>query len=183
MDISINEREAWGQLKEPRKHTAAIGARMIDNRRRMFDVVGDRITKVGDEKVLKKLGKWLFGNKGRKLIAGHTRYSWGLEDANSWSDRFEIGNDIEVELVVRCAGEYCYVAAYADVVPPAEIGLMPLEETDGKGPRWAIDLDGCVATSFPRIFAKTKGRAMEMLVHYIENELMGRDDIRDEEES
>lgn len=180
-DISCNEKEAWGQLKDPRSHTAAVGARIVDNRIRDFQIFGDRITVVGQKGVAEKVEKWLFSSKMLKAIKKNTHFVYGYGDEPCiWTDRFDIGGNIEVELVVRCAGEYCYVAAYADLVPPVEIGLMPLEDVDGKGPRWAIDLNGYVIPSFPRIFAKTKGRAMEMLVNYIDNELRDKDDIVDD---
>lgn len=178
-DISVNEAEAWGRLKDPRSHSAAFGARLVDNKRREFAAFGDRMTEVGDDRIVGKVKKWLFGKKMQKKIKENTHFVYGA-DACTWTDRFDIGGHIEVRVVVVCAGEYCNVAAYADLVPPVEIGLMPLEEVDGEGPRWAIDLNGYVIPSFPRIFAKTKGRAMEMLVNYIDNELRDRDDIRDE---
>lgn len=178
-DVSINEAEAWGRLKDPRSHSAAFGARLVDNKRREFAAFGDRMTEVGDSRIVTKVRKWILGKKMQKEIRENTHFVYGA-DACTWTDRFDIGGNIEVRVVVVCAGEYCNVAAYADLVPPVEIGLMPLEEVDGEGPRWAIDLNGYVIPSFPRIFAKTKGRAMEMLVNYIDNELRDRDDIRDE---
>lgn len=178
-DVSVNEAEAWGRLKDPRSHSAAFGARLVDNKRREFAAFGDRMTEVGDDRIVGKVKKWLFGKKMQKKIKENTHFVYGA-DACTWTDRFDIGGNVEVRVVVVCAGEYCNVAAYADLVPPVKIGLMPLEEVDGGGPRWAIELNGYVVPSYPRIFAKTKGRAMEMLVDYLDNELRDKDDIRDE---
>ena len=181
-DISCNEKEAWGQLKDPRSHTAAVGARIVDNRSRDFQIFGDRITVVGQNGVAEKVRKWLFSGKMLKAIKKNTHFVYGYGDEPCiWTDRFDIGGNIEVELVVRCAGEYCYVAAYADVVAPMVIDLMPLATPDGEKPRWAIDIDGHVIPALPSVFAKTKGRAMEALFNYLVNELDGRDDIVDQE--
>lgn len=120
--ISINESENWGNLVNPRQHIAAVGARLADNRSRDFGVFGDRITVVGQEDVAEKLHKWLFGRKTLKAIAKMTRYVWdGDADENEWYP-ISLGKKYEVRLHVRCCGEYCHVAAYADKVKEMEHG-------------------------------------------------------------
>ena len=42
--ISFNENENWGGLENASLHTAAVGARIADSRRREFGVFADRIT-------------------------------------------------------------------------------------------------------------------------------------------
>lgn len=115
-DISINEHENWGMLQGPRNHVAAVGARMIDNRRRDFDIPGNRITVVGREDVAKKLQRWLFSKETLKTIAKITRYVWGGDADEKELYPISLGNKYVVRLHVRCCGEYCYIAAYADAV-------------------------------------------------------------------
>lgn len=114
--ISIQEEANWGNLQEPRKHLAAIGARMIDNRRRNFDILWDRVTVVGRLDVAEKLKKWLFARKTLKEIAKNTRYVWGGNADEKELYPISLGKKYVVRLHVRCAGQYCYVAAYADAV-------------------------------------------------------------------
>lgn len=122
--ISINERENWGMLQGPRNHVAAVGARMIDNRRRNFDIPGDRITVVGREDVAKKLHRWLFSKKTLKMIAKNSSFVWGGGAFNVDLPTVPLCKGFEAYVHVRCCGEYCYVAAYADDANK--------EKTDGK---------------------------------------------------
>jgi len=120
--ISINECENWGMLQAPRNHVAAVGARMADNLRREFGVFGDRITVVGREDVAKKLQRWLFSKKMLKAIANASRFVWS-GDAVERDLELPLNKDYKVNIHIRCAGEYCYVAAYADAIQ---------EKIDGK---------------------------------------------------
>lgn len=172
--VSINEHEKWGLLKDPDSHTAAFGVRLIDNRRRQFGYFSDRATEIGDPAVLSKVKKWLCSNKIQKKIKDNTHFVWDA-DACEWRDVFNIGGNIEVELVVRCAGEYCHVAAYADSVPPLRIDLTPMGSGDDT--KWVMEIDGFVYPECPKISAKTKNKARSMLVDYLLNELSGKDDI------
>lgn len=115
--ISINEKECWGRLVDPDKHLAAVGARIIDNRRRAFEFCGDRMTEVGDERAVKILRKWAYGNPMLNMIRKNTRFSFGYpRDENSWGIECMIGRkkDIHAVLKVICSGEYVYLQAYAD---------------------------------------------------------------------
>lgn len=121
--ISINEHENWGMLQGPKNHVAAVGARMADNRRREFGVFGDRITVVGREDVAKKLQRWLFSKKTLKMIAKNSSFVWGDGAFNVDLPTVPLCKGFEVYVHVRCCGEYCYVAAYADAIQ---------EKVDGK---------------------------------------------------
>lgn len=116
--LAINVNENWGGLESPGNHTAAIGARMIDNRMRDLQVLPDRCTVIGDRDTVVALQKWLFSNKTMKSIKRNTSFSWGLDDMNCWTTKEVIGRNknIHVALRARCSGEYCYVAAYADII-------------------------------------------------------------------
>lgn len=113
-DVSINEVENWGGLKSPRDHVAAVGARIIDNRSRNLDVVYNRVTVVGRKDAADRLCNWLFSRKTLKHIAKNTRFVWGLDASTFEEHDIKLGKKFVVSLYVRCAGEYCYVAAYAD---------------------------------------------------------------------
>ena len=74
--ISFNENENWGGLENASLHTAAVGARIADNRRREFGVFQDRITVVGEKKVAMMLQKWALGRRTLHAIKKHTRFSF-----------------------------------------------------------------------------------------------------------
>lgn len=116
--VSINAAENWGRLVNPAEHDAAAGYRLCDNRMRELTFFGNRMTVVGDEKLAKVLQRHIL-RSALRAIKKNTHYAWGVSDANEWHATYMIGGkkNIEVKLDVRCAGEYCHVAAYADVVP------------------------------------------------------------------
>lgn len=120
--LRINMAENWGGLVNPEQHVATVGARLADNRSRDFGVFGDRITVVGRENVAKKLHRWLLSKKTLKAIAKASCFVWGGDAVERDLD-LPLNKDYKVHLHIRCAGEYCYVAAYADASQ---------EKTDGK---------------------------------------------------
>ena len=173
-DISMNEKEAWGGLKDPRGHKAAVGIRMADNRRREFGVFPDRITSVGDGKTERAVRRWLLSRGTMKKIRENTRFSPGLEPS-TWSMAKEIRKGLIVRLEVRCAGEYCNVAAYADDLPAKKLDLVDV--TDEFGAKcWKVAVEGR-SGAFPMVYAKDKFQAWEVLLDYIANELDGKDYI------
>ena len=119
--VDINRSENWGCLENPDNHVAAFGARFADSRSREFGIFGDRMTLIGEEKVAHRLERLILSNKVIKDIKKNTRFSYyggdkpPYDDANSWSATYKMGKSFEVSLDVRCAGEYVYVRAYADV--------------------------------------------------------------------
>lgn len=111
--LKINMAENWGGLVNPEQHAAAVGARLADNRSRDFGVFGDRITVVGREDVAKKLHRWLFSKKTLKAIAKASCFVWSGDAVERDLD-LPLNKDYKAHIYIRCAGEYCYVAAYAD---------------------------------------------------------------------
>lgn len=133
--ISINEKERWGGLVDPEKHVAAVGARIIDNRRRAFEFCGDRMTEVGDEKVVALLRKWAYGKLMMNRIRKNTRFDYDLSGVNTWEMTDVIGRkkDIVAYLKVRCAGEYVYLQAYADYYTESGHGENDKKEECSEG--------------------------------------------------
>lgn len=119
--MKINIEYNWGGLVNPEQHVAAVGARLADNRSRDFGVFGNRITVVGRDNVAKKLYRWLFSKKTLKAIAKASRFVWG-GDAVEQDLELSLNKDYTVHIHLRCVGEYCYVAAYADALQEKEYG-------------------------------------------------------------
>ena len=113
--VCINGASLWGGIVDPEKHIACVGARLVDNRQREFQMFGDRVTKIGDASVVDKLFKWAFSGKTIKEIAKNTTYTWGLGNVK-WSKKMCSGGYL-FSLSAKCSGEYCYVCAYADKTP------------------------------------------------------------------
>ena len=184
--VSINEKEAWGGLKNASVHTAAVGARIADNRSRDFGIFGDRITIVGEKKTAEMLRKWVFGTRIQRAIKKNTHFSYyGIgKDANSWSASAHL-KGVMLSLNVLCCGEYVQMQAYADRIA-GPIDVVPLVD-ENNVLCWEIVMQRKVAGdgvinenvfgNWPRIYAETKDSAMEMLLDYISNELDGRADI------
>lgn len=114
--ISINETDNWGRLVNPREHVAAVGARMCDNRSRDFGIFGNRITAIGRQDVAERLQKWLFSKKTLKGIAKASHFVWGGDAFETDIKGLALGKKYTVDIHIRCCGEYCYIAAYADKV-------------------------------------------------------------------
>ena len=113
--VSINERENFGMLQSPRTHDAAVGIRIADNRSRDFGIFSDRITVIGEEKLAMRLRMWLLRDRTLKLIKKNVPFVFD-GNGEEWSYDTSLGKDVDVKLNVICRGEYCYVAAYADLV-------------------------------------------------------------------
>lgn len=115
--VEINRQENWGCLESPDVHLAAVGARLADNRSREFGVYGNRMTAIGDRKVAAMLNKWLVSRKTLNAVRKNTRFVYGLDECVFEMDAL-IGRrgDIKVHMKAMCRGEYCYLAAYADMV-------------------------------------------------------------------
>ena len=175
--ISFNEKENWGGLENASLHTAAVGARIADSRRREFGVFADRITVVGEKKVAMMLQKWALGRRTLNAIKKHTRFSFygPGHDENTWMSG-ETKNGVIISLTVRCCGEYVYLKAYADKVD-GPIDLLPAKDENGEV-CWEIVMNGnVVGADWPKIHADSKDSAMSLLLDYIGNELEGRDDL------
>lgn len=111
---SINENENWGNLVEPRRHAAAVGARLADNPRRDFAIFGNRITVVGQDAAAKRLLRLLFSRRTLRLIARSSRFMPGCEASEASISGLALGKKYKVDIHVCCRGEYCHVQAYAD---------------------------------------------------------------------
>lgn len=173
-EVSMNEKEAWGGLKSPRDHKAAVGIRMADNCQREFGVFPDRITSVGDGKTERAVRRWILSRGTMKRIRENTKFSPGIEPS-TWSMADEIRKGLFVRLEVRCAGEYCNVAAYADDLPEKRLDLV--DYTDFIGDRcWRVVVEGRNG-AFPKVYAKDKLQAWNVFLDYIANELDGKDHI------
>jgi hypothetical protein len=175
--ISYNEKENWGGLEDAHMHTAAVGARIADNRSREFGVFPDRITVVGDKKVAAMLQKWALGKRTLQAVKKHTRFSFYGQghDENTWMSG-GTKNGVIISLIVRCCGEYVYLKAYADKVD-GPIDLLPSKDENGES-CWEIVMNGnVVGPDWPKIHADSKDSAMSLLLDYIGNELEGKGDL------
>lgn len=112
--VDINRREDWGHLENPDDHLAAFGVRLADNRSRDFGVYGDRMTLIGEKKVAIRLNKFVVSRKVLNLVKKNTHFTWAGADGAFETDLM-MGKLIKVHLKAVCAGEYCRIAAYADV--------------------------------------------------------------------
>ena len=112
--VDINRREDWGHLENPDDHLAAFGVRLADNRSRDFGVYGDRMTLIGDKKIGTRLNKFVVSRKVLNLVKKNTHFTWAGADGAFETDLM-MGKRIKVHLKAVCAGEYCRIAAYADV--------------------------------------------------------------------
>ena len=119
--IEINRQENWGCLESPDAHLAAVGARLADNRSRDFGVYGNRMTVIGKRKVATLLNEWLVSRKTLNDVKRNTHFVYGADGCVFEMDAL-IGRrgDIKVHMKAICRGEYCHLAAYADMV---EYGL------------------------------------------------------------
>ena len=111
---SVNEKENWGNLVEPRRHAAAVGARLADNPRRDFAIFGNRITVVGQDDAAKRLLRLLFSRRTLRLIVRSSRFMPGCEASDASISGLELGKRYKVDIHVCGRGEYCHVQAYAD---------------------------------------------------------------------
>lgn len=180
--ISVNEKEAWGMLRYEIYFDACVGARFADNRSRDFGIFGDRITMIGEDRIVAALKKWLFGKKTIKAIKRNTSFARGCDDRNCWATSDTIackGGDIQVTLSVTCQGEYTHVAAYASKIPDGRVwvDLVHLKNDDGEY-GFRIHISDRVG-DFPVIWAKNKRDATNVLLDYIANELDGKEDMRE----
>lgn len=179
--ISVNEKEAWGMLLYDNDFDACIGARFADNRRREFGIFGDRITMVGEDRVVSALKKWLFGKKTINAIKRNTSFAYGINDRNCWATSETIackGYEIQVTLSVKCQGEYAYVSAYASKIPDSRVWVDLVHQKNDAGEYgFQIRISGR-AGDFPVIWAKNKLEATNILLDYISNGLEGKEDMR-----
>lgn len=176
-EVSVNEKEAWGGLKIWSDHKACVGIRMADNPKRDFGVFSNRITCAGDIRTRRVVRRWLLSSGTMKKIRENTRFSPGIEPS-TWSMVKEIRKGLVVRLEVRCAGEYCNAAAYADDLPRKKLDLVDV--TDGLGtPCWQVVVEGRNG-AFPRVYAEDKLQAWRVFLDYIANELEGKGHIHGE---
>ena len=175
--LSINEKENWGNLVDPRGHAAAIGLRLADNRRRNFQMFSDRCTVVGDRDVAVKAQKWLYSRKTMNAIKRNTSFAFGVDDRNCWATTDVIGRnkDIHVTIDVTCSGEYCYVRVYADRLPSLELNVESAFDKE-RNHCWAVVFPS-MGIRGPLIYAKTRIDAMKAFQEYLANELVAADSI------
>lgn len=172
--LSINANENWGGLVLPEKHDAAIGMRLCDNMMREFQFFPDRRTAIGDADIANRLNKWLFSKKTMSDIKRNTSFSFGMDDdRNSWSSRYVIGigrgKDVGIKLEATCSGEYCYVCAYADILPSKRLRVEPATDMNGHECWMAVLEDRPVC--MPLIYADSATEAMDKLLDFVANEL------------
>ena len=170
-----NVKEKWGGLVKAEEHTAAVGMRLCDNRRREFQGFPDRKTVVGDYVTAIELQKFLASKKTISDIKRNTSFSFGVDDRNCWATMYVIGKnkDINVTLDVMCSGEYCYVRAYADRIPSGTLRVLPIVDDSGNQ-CWQASMDGRTVAG-PYIYAKSKLEAMNLLLDFVANELEAKD--------
>lgn len=173
--VKYNPDECWGGLKNPLSHTAAFGARTIDNTSRKFEFLPDRITATGEKRVLDKLKKWVSSGKTLKMIAKNTRYVPGL-DATYYSIVKKICREVWAILHVKCAGGYCYISAYADRTETVGISVERVVSSPGDPQMWKIIIPGH-AGDYPYIQAESGKEAMDALLGFLHNELDGADNM------
>lgn len=111
--IAICPDDNWGMLVDKEKHTAAVGARLIDHRSGDFEFVPGRMTAVGEEKIANALHRFVFSKKMLRTIKKETHYPRG-GDESRWRRSELLRKDVAVSIDVVRRGEYCYIAAYAD---------------------------------------------------------------------
>ena len=175
--IEINRQENWGGLVNYESHTAAVGMRLCDNRKRDLQAFSDRKTVVGDRGTAMELQKWLSSKKTINDIKRNTSFSFGVDDRNCWSTTDVIGRnkDISVALDVVCSGEYCYVRAYADRIPSGRLRVLSAIDNFGRQ-CWQASVDGREVDG-PYVYAKSKLEAMNLLLDFVANELEGKDSL------
>lgn len=171
--VEYNPDKCWGGLKNPLSHTAAFGARTIDNASRKFEFLPDRITATGEKKVLDKLKKWVSSRKVLNLIAKNTKYVQGL-DAMYYSIVKKMRRDVLAIIHVKCAGGYCYISAYADRTETVGISVEKAVSSPGEPQIWKIRIPG-YAGDYPYIRAESGKEAMDALLGFLHNELDGAD--------
>lgn len=178
--VSFNEKEAWGMLLYDSDFDACIGARFADNCRREFGIFGDRITMVGEDRVVSALKKWLFGKKTINAIKRNTSFARGIDDMNCWATSEAIacrGYEIQITLSVKCQGEYAYVSAYAIKIPIVKVSLDIVHQKNENGCYgFQIRIPGKNG-DFPVIWAKNKLEAVNVFLDYISNGLDGKEDM------
>lgn len=174
--VSINEKDNWGGLVDPDKHTAAFGARFADNQSRDFGIFGNRMTLIGEEQIAHRLERLIMSNKVLRDIKRNTSFSYhGGSDRNCWATTYSLGKNVDVTLSVECSGEYVYVSAYADRAPSCSLDVVQVEDKFGDI-AWLATMEGR-SGEFPVIHAATKRGAMNLLMDFVANELEGRDDL------
>ena len=104
---SVNEKENWGNLVEPRRHAAAVGARLADNPRRDFAIFGNRITVVGQDDAAKRLLRLLFSRRTLRLIVRSSRFMPGCEASEASISGLALGKN------TRLTSTYAAVASIA----------------------------------------------------------------------
>jgi hypothetical protein len=174
--VEYNPDECWGGLKNPLSHTAAFGARTIDNASRKFEFLLDRITATGEKKVLDKLKKWVSSRKVLNLIAKNTKYVQGLDAMYYTLVKEEICKGVFALLHVKCAGGYCYMAAYADRSETVSISVTKAVSSPGEPQLWRVKIPGLVG-DYPYIQAESGVEAANALLNYLHNELNGAEDM------
>jgi len=114
-DLSINEAMNFGMLNDPRSHTAAFGVRLCDNRSRSFCHFMDRETIIGEKPAALALRKFVLSKRTLDKIKKGTHFQYGLDyDGDGDFDMECEIKDLSVKIHVRCSGEYCHIASYAD---------------------------------------------------------------------
>ena len=178
--LSINTMGNWGGLIFPEKHDAAIGMRLCDNWMREFQFFSDRRTVIGDADIANRLNKWLLSKKTMSDIKRNTSFSFGGDDGNCWSSRYVIGigkgKDVGVKLEATCSGEYCYVRAYADVIPSRRLRVEPATDMNGHECWMAVLEDRPVC--MPLVYADSATEAMDKLLDFVANELSAERSLR-----
>ena len=177
--VSINAKYNWGGLVFPEKHDASIGMRLCDNMMREFQFFADRRTVIGDADVANRLNKWLFSEKTMSDIKRNTSFSSGIE-RNRWSYNYVIGigngKKIGILLDVACSGEYCYVCAYADIIPSKSLSVEPSIDMNGIQ-CWAAVLEDR-PVCMPLIYADSATEAMCKLLDFVANKLSAERSLR-----